>query len=145
MATIKEAVHRQWPWSSAAKSVLGSSHCHYKGIFTWTAAVTIIRPSQHWRVAMATIKEGLHGQWPWPSAANSVLGSSHCHYKGVFTWTVTVAISRPGHQKRAAMATIKETLQGQWPVAISWPGQQNRAAMATHKGVFTWTVAVALS
>jgi hypothetical protein len=47
------------------------------------------------RAAMATRKEALHGQWPWPSAAKSVLGSSHCHYKGVFTWTVAVTISRP--------------------------------------------------
>jgi hypothetical protein len=51
-----------------AKSLLKSSHCHYKGEFTWIVAVAISWPGQHYRVSLATIKEPLHGQWPWPLA-----------------------------------------------------------------------------
>ncbi len=50
-----------------AKSVLGSSHCHYKGVFTWTMAVAISWPGQQNRAVRATIKDNLHEQWPWPS------------------------------------------------------------------------------
>ncbi len=44
-----------------AKSVLGSSYCHCKGVFTWTVAVAISWPGLHNTVAMATIKVSLHG------------------------------------------------------------------------------------
>jgi hypothetical protein len=75
-------------------------------------------PGQQNRAAVATIKEALHGQWPWPTAGKvSKIQSSNDHYKGDFTWTMAMAISWPSQQNRAAVATIKEALHGQWP----WP------------------------
>ncbi len=79
-------------------------------------AVALSQSGSHKRVA--TIKESLHGQWPWPSAGQvSIREQPLPLYTGVFTWTAAVAISWPGQQNRAAMATLKETLHGQWP----WP------------------------